>query len=381
MKLRIIFLIIVPLFIFSSGFAQEEDMIHPAGLRFLNYTNEFPKDLLFTKSVAFVSVLPKPGTSLRGDWKKLAQEAHKVFKEAGIDAVAYYNLQDVEAGPDASMALANEMKKRDIKNIIIITQTMIRTGNRDAERYTVLVTPFNGEHTFISNGQLAWKQVENTSERLFSQVYRAVASSGLPKENHLIIDVPEFYAGAHDMIRGKRFEGFSPDLKLDRLAVPKFQEVEIPDNLPAGPANKNLEKEVEKANEDLGRDSLALAAVMQEYPYEYGWVDYNPAKEDALRTAGYQYVLLRLHSTGEHIRKLLQYDMEADETEYVTLKKDGSQMKLRTIPRDAPVYKYYIEHIYSGDVYIGTPWDADEEWEQALANYITNMRKELNVGR
>jgi hypothetical protein len=205
MKLRVIFTLIVPLFFISKGFAQEEDVIHPAGLRFLDYSNDLPKDLLFTKSVAFVSVLPKGGTSLRGDWKKLAQEAHKVFKEAGIDAVAYYNLEDVEAGPDASMALAKELKKRDIKNIIVITQVMIRVGNRDSERYAVLITPFNGENTFISNGQLAWKQVEKTSERLFDQVYKGVAKSGLPKENHLITDVPEFFAGAKDMIRGTRF--------------------------------------------------------------------------------------------------------------------------------------------------------------------------------
>jgi hypothetical protein len=150
---------------------------------------------------------------------------------------------------------------------------------------------------------------------------------------------------------------------------------------PGGLANKNLEKEVEKFNERLPRDNRSLEAVMQEYPYEYGQVDYDPAKEDALRTAGYQYVLLRLYSTGEHIRKMLEYDMEADETEYVTLKKDGNQMKLRTIPKDAPVYKYYIKHIYSGDVYLGKPWDADEEWEHALGNYIINMKKELNVGR
>ena len=381
MKLKHIFTLIFTVLFFSNAFAQEEDVIHPAGLRFLDYTNDLPKDLLFTKSAAFVSVLPKGGTSLRGDWKKLAQEAHKIFRQAGIDAVAYYNLEDVEAGTDASATLAQELKKREIKNIIVITQVMIRIGNKDSERYAILITPFNGENTFISHGQQAWKTVEKTSEKLLDQVYKSVAKSGLAKENHLISDVPEFFAGAKDMIRGKRFEGFAPDLKLDKLAVPKFQEIAVPDNRPGGLANKNLEKEVEKANARVPRDNRSLEAVMQEYPYEYGPVDYDPTKEDALRTAGYQYVLLRLHSTGEHIKMMLEYDIQADETDYVTLMKDGAKMTLRTIPKDAPVYKYYIKHIYSGDVYLGTPWDADEAWEHALGHYITNMKKELNVGR
>lgn len=381
MKLTNIFTLIFALGFFSIAFAQEDDLIHPAGLRFLDYTNDLPKDLLFTKSVAFVSVLPKGGTSLRGDWKKLAREAHNSLKDAGIDAVAYYNLEDVEAGYDASMALARELQKREVKNIIVITQVMIRVGNKDSERFALLITPFNGENTFISHGQQAWKQVEKASEKLFTQVYRAVAKSGLTKENHLISDVPEFFAGPKDMIRGRRFEGFSPDLKLDKLAVPKFQEVVVPENRPNGLANKNMEKEVEKANALIPRDNRSLEAVMQEYPYEYGLVDYDPTKEDALRTAGYQYLLLRLHSTGEHIKMMLEYDMQADETEYVTLKKDGNTIRLRTIPKDAPVYKYYIKHIYTGDIYLGTPWDADETWEYALGNYITNMKKELNVGR
>src|SRR5690606_16036606 len=135
-----------------------------------------------------------------------------------------------------------------------ITQVMIRIGNKDSERYAILITPFNGENTFISHGQQAWKTVEKTSEKLFEQVYKSVAKSGLTKENHLISDVPEFFAGPNDMIRGKRFEGFAPDLKLDRLAVPKFQEVVVPDKRPGGLANKNLEKEVEKANAHVPRD-------------------------------------------------------------------------------------------------------------------------------
>jgi len=61
----------------------------------------------------------------------------------------------------------------------------------------------------------------------------------------------------------------------------------------------------------------------------------------------------------------------------VTVKQNGGRAILRSIPKRAPVYKYYIKHIYSGDVYLGTGWDADETWQEALQNHMDNLLKAL----
>ncbi len=360
--------------------AQEEDMVFPAGLRFLDYNNQLPDNLLHTKSVVFVDVPNRSGTSLRGDWQGLAREAHQTFKDAGIDAVAYYNLGDVEANTDVSSQLSQVLKQRQIENIIVLSQIKLKVAGKDTERYAVLITDFNEEPSFISHGQTAYKEVAKDSDKLFKQFNRDIRKSGMSSQNHLIIDQPEFFTGAGNIIKGRRHENFAQDLKLDKLAVPRFMEASIPDKRPGGNANKNLEKEIEKNNKKVNRNNLNLENIMKKYPYEYALVD-PTIDEDQLRQQGYQFILKRLNTTGEHVKEMLGYELKAAEKDYITIKQDGLKLTMRHIPAKAPVYKFYIKHIYTGDVYLGTPWDADELWEDALANYINNMKKDLNIGR
>jgi hypothetical protein len=377
---RAFFTLIISLLTTFSLLAQEEDMVFPAGLRFLDYNNQLPENLLSSKSVVFVDVPVKPGTSLRGDWQGLAKEAHQAFKDAGVDAVAYYNLGDVEANSEVSMKLAEALQKRQIENIIILSRVKLKIAGKDSERFAILITDFNEAPSFISHGQTAYKEVAKDTDKLLKQFDKDIRKSGMSSQNHLIIDQPEFFTGAGNIIEGRRHENFAQDLKLDKLAVPRYAEASIPANRPGGNANKNLEKEIEKSNKLVKRNNLNLENIMQNYPYEYGLVDPG-TEEDKLRQEGYQFILKRIHTTGEHIKEMLGYEINPTEKEYVTIKQNGLKLTMRHIPAKAPVYKYYIKHIYTGDVYLGTPWDADELWEDALANYINNMKKDLNIGR
>lgn len=377
---RACFTLIMGLICILPALAQEDDMVFPAGLRFLDYNNQLPDNLLHTKSVVFVDVPRRSGTSLRGDWQGLAKEVHPTFKDAGIDAVAYYNLGDVEANADASAILAQNLKSRQIENIVILSQVKLKIANKDTERFAILITDFNEESSFISHGQTAYKQVAKDTDKLIKQFDRDIRKSGMTSQNHLIIDQPEFFTGAGNIIEGRRNENFAQDLKLDKLAVPRFVKASIPDDRPGGNANKNLEKEIEKSNKLVKRNNLNLENIMEKYPYEYGLVD-PTIDEDKLRQQGYQFVLKRLNTTGEHVKEMLGYEINTAEEDYVTIKQDGLKLTMRHIPAQAPVYKFYIKHIYTGDVYLGTPWDADEQWEDALANYINNMKKDLNIGK
>ncbi len=377
---RACFTFIISLLSAFSLLAQEEDMVFPAGLRFLDYNNQLPDDLLRTKSVVFVDVPNKSRSSLRGDWQGLANEAHQTFKEAGVDAVAYYNLGDVEANSDASEILAEGLKNRQIENIIILSRVKLKIAGKDSERFAILITDFNDAFSFISHGQSAYKEVAKNTEKLFKQFGKDIRRSGMTSQNHLIIDQPEFFTGAGNIIEGRRHENFAQDLKLDKLAVPRFAKASLPDNRPGGNANRNLENEIEKSNKLVKRNNLNLENVMEAYPYEYGLVDPS-TEEDKLRQEGYQFILKRIHTTGEHVKEMLGYEINPSETDYVTIKQNGLKLTMRHIPSKAPVHKFYVKHIYTGDIYLGTPWDADERWEDALANYINNMKKDLNIGR
>ncbi|NJN41443.1 MAG: hypothetical protein HC811_03585 [Flammeovirgaceae bacterium] len=57
----------------------------------------------------------------------------------------------------------------------------------------------------------------------------------------------------------------------------------------------------------------------------------------------------------------------------------NGQLQLKTIPKETVVYKYYIRHIDSGNTFLGTKWDADIRWEDALRNHIKNFKAELNI--
>lgn len=360
--------------------AQDENMTLTAGIRFLNIKDKLPENLLYTKSVVFVSVPRKPGTSLWGNWKEFASQSHNSFRQTGVDAVAYYYLKDVEAGREASEKLMEELKKREVQNIIFLNHVQLKVAGKATERFALLITPFNGESSFISHGQEAYRLEAENPEKLFSKFEKDVFRKGLEVQNHLINDKPEFFIGAGNIIKGKRFEGFARDLKLDKLAVPGFEENDVPQDQSGDSARKNLEKETETSNEAAKRDSLTLKSIMAAYPYKYDLVD-PELEEERLRQEGFQFILLRLHTTGEHIKEMLGYKIKPDEKENITLKQDGTKVASQHIPAKVPVYKYYIKHIYTGDVYLGNSWDADEDWQEALTNYISNMKKDLNIGK
>lgn len=322
-----LFCILIIFCFVDLGYAQTERPTLPEAFQFATVSDQLPPELLHTKSVVFVDVIDASGRR-QGHWKDLAHEVHGAFKELGIDAVAYYYWPDASAGPDATRQLAKQLNQRYIENIIYLAH------DQSTKEYVLLIAPFDTEDPYVDREKGAFQLVAGTPATLARQLDNIVRRSGLEKQNFLVIDVPEFFVGSGNVIRGNRAEGFAQDLKLDKLAVPRF------------------------GNE---QDS-ALARIMKPYPYEYALVDANRA-EDELRQEGYQFILRRLHTQQDNIKEMLGY---------ATASTGAGQ---------GPVYKYYVKHIYTGDVYLGNAWDADESWQSALINYLRNMRDDMTMGQ
>ena len=49
---------------------------------------------------------------------------------------------------------------------------------------------------------------------------------------------------------------------------------------------------------------------------------------------------------------------------------------MRSVSSGVPVYKFYIRHIPTGDVYAGSSWDAATDWQTALTNFVQGLRKD-----
>jgi len=78
--------------------------------------------------------------------------------------------------------------------------------------------------------------------------------------------------------------------------------------------------------------------------------------------------------------ELLGYDMSKGESALVSVTyPDNASAQLKNIPADQPVYKFYFRHIDSGDVFLGTKWDADLTWQQALKNQLKGFKIEFKI--
>jgi len=356
---------------------QEEEEINVVGFRFLDYGKELPKDILQSKSIVLVSVPPVSKTSSeRGDWKTFSSEAHEYFKKIGIDPVAYVYFDNVFASPDVASAYADQFKKREIKYIIIISKLYLKIKNKESLRFVILITGFSNDQYFIKNGQKAYKDQEKDLEKAMKKIYGVTVRKEFVKTNNLIIDHPEYLHNIK-ILSGRRNQSYPVDLRVDRLAVPKFEETEIPGNRPGGILNNRIAKEMEKANEQVERQNFEMDRLFQNYEWEYELI--NPQMDDeSLYRNGFLYKLVRISTTGNMIKKFMDYEMNDIETDYVTMiKKPDGSVTLRSIPINAPVHKFYIKSLARDEVYIGESWDADETWQDALKHYLANLIEKL----
>lgn len=365
MRIRLIFLYI--LFSTFSLYAQNSE-INTTGFTFLDYDFRLPKDFLSSKSVVFVDIDPKVNSNERGDWKSFSELAHRQFRKMGIDAIGYYFIDDVKAGRDATITFAKAFKKRNVKNIVFLSNVQ--------DQFAIVITPFNGEASFINHSQKAWKTQGSEFKQIFKVLGNEVYKSEQAKTNFLITDLPEFFTDI-DMLYGRRFGVNCRDLKVDKIGIPKFKKIDIPEEIPAGNINKIVEQEIIKYNSEVDQKNLRLEEIMKTYPFEYGILD--AATDDDFYREGYQYVLLNLNTAGISIRELLDFKMDYTETDYITLKSTEYGTTLTSLPVNTKVNKYYVRHLYTKDVYAGAKWDAGESWEDALKNFIKNMKDEFKI--
>ena len=365
-------------FLQPPGWAQIDEEINVVGLRLLDYGIELPDDILQKRSAVFISVPQKSAqSSERGDWKSLSFQAHGYFKQIGIDAAVYIYLDDVLAGPDASRMYAKYLTEREIKYIIILSKVLVKSGNKIDTTYVAVITQFNGQPDFISNGQKAWKDQNKDLDRVMKNIYRISVRLEFKRTNFLIIDQPEFISG-FNIITVKRNESFPTDLRVDKIAVPKFIDYEISSGYPQSPINNRISREIDENNNINSRLNARLENLFSIYPWKYELVDYGLGEEQLFKD-GFQYVLLRLNTAGNSIRQMLGYELNQGETDYITvLKKPDGTITFRSIPVSAPVYKYYIKHLVRKEIFIGEVWDADETWDASLEHFIVNLKEKLN---
>jgi hypothetical protein len=222
---------------------------------------------------------------------------------------------------------------------------------KNEDGYRITITGFSGKENFLDAKQAAW----SVSNRLLTEALKTLyqtASNQQKKQNLLINDAPETEAQI-DPIVGKRNDFYATDLKVDLLAVPKTGDEAI---------DKELE-EIFKTN----------------YPLKFKMTEPGIGEKE-LRRQGHLYIMCFIYTRGAAARELLGFDMSKAESAFLSIVfPDGGQQQLKNISANTPVFKFYFKHIDSGNIFLGTKWDADVTWQQALLNHIRGMKAELRI--
>jgi hypothetical protein len=243
---------------------------------------------------------------------------------------------DIQSGPETEKALLQVFDQRNITHLVLIKQN---PGN-----YVVRVAAFD-KNTFIDPKTAVWQTSAPDLSTALNQLYRAAATSGQELKNLLILE-NALPGKLITPINGRRSEFYDLNLQSDKLAVQPFA------------------------------DTAMIRQTMAYYPYKYEIVD--PTREEReLRSDGFQFILYYVHTTGESVRDILEYEIDPGAESYESGSIRDNKPYSLSFDKDLPVYKFYIKHIYSGNVFLGKTYDAAPDWQQALTMYIANLRKEL----
>jgi hypothetical protein len=297
-----------------------------------SYTDVVPSDLLGARSV----VLYDPGVT-----PEELNQTQKAFQQIGIDAVAYFARDVVMAGNDVVKAYTEYFVNRQIRHIIFL--------DKSPETYGFRAGLFNQKSTLVDVGAV-WRVQHPKLAELLRTVFQDSWRSQ-KKKNFLIGEFPETDIVV-DPIRGKRQELYAYDLKVDQLAVPRF-------------GNAEMDQQLEQF-------------FQENYPLKYKITDAG-TDEKELRRTGCAYVLCFVRTRGVAARQVLGYDMNRRETAYASITFPGGQLQLKTIPAQTEVYKFYFRHIDNGNIFLGSKWDADENWMDALRNHVLGFKADAKL--
>ncbi|MBK5278559.1 MAG: hypothetical protein JJE09_06815 [Bacteroidia bacterium] len=314
-------LLFLPLLLFATSlFGQGAD----AFIAKLTSGETVPADLLASRSVVLHDFSFEQ-TEL--------ETIQKSFQQTGIDAVVYFENDLILSGRDVTPVIVEYLIKREIKFLILL--------EKKPEFYVITITPFNNKIDFVDVGQAAWRIKHDNLKEMLGFIY-GTALNNQPKKNFLINDIPE-KGEIPTIFKGRRSEFFTLDLKVDKLAVPKFDD-------------ERMDKEMDEL--------LKLI-----YPFNYSLTDLTIEEKD-LRKQGTPYVLCFVHTRNVVAKEILGYDMTKSESALASVTYPNGALQLKAIPSETYVYKFYLRHIDSGNVYLGTKWDADVTWQEALRNHV-----------
>lgn len=321
------YLVVLYSLILTAGYSQG---FLPGNLQI---TESAPSDILSVRSVVLHD---------HSFTSKELDDVQAAFQKIGIDAIAYFETDMVLAGKDVTRAHAGYFTSRQIKYLLFL--------EKNSRGFSLTAVVFNQLPTLFDPAQPAWRESHDKLSEMLRKVFQD-SWRNQKKQNYLVNEFPERDLKVSPFI-GSRQEFYAIDLKVDELAVPKS-------------GNEELDKAVEEFFKN-------------NYPLKYKITEAN-ADEQKLRSQGILYILCYVRTRGEAAREVLEYNITRTEKMYASITFPAGQLQLKTIPAETVVYKFYFRHISNGNVFLGTKWDADINYLDALRNHVLGFKTELKI--
>ncbi len=347
--------------LFFTGFAgisQPIDLI--TQMSQLEYaSDDIPGDLLSSRT----GVILRNTTDLdRKSWKKHVQNFHRGFLQMGIDPVLYVFEQDMYANKKINEAYMDLIRSRDIGNLIIL--------NKTAGKFELIITSnFNKQNFF--NRREAWKADDIDVSPLLYKLGVIVKRSDIPATNFLMLSEPE-YVEDISFFKGSHLATYPGVLRRQKLGVAQMDSVRINSKLP-----EDKRQALIAFNQEVKRYNENLEKIFENYPYE--WEMFSFKDNDYALASGIQYVFQLVHTSGSGAKDFLNYPDHTKETQIISVTPGiiPGEVRLKRLPVETVVYKGYIYQARTDDVYVGTEWDADTDWQDAVRNFFFTLKRQF----
>ena len=299
-----------------------------------------------------------------GDYENVLLKTHKAFVTMGVDPILY--LQDINyiASSSAQKSYVELFNQRKITNVIFFSQ-------KDNE-YEILIGPYSGSSKLILEGSEVFAMRSNSLHELLLDVGREIRRADYEIQNFLIPEKPS-YIGGLSIVEKTLLKNYPGVLRRSKLAVERFALLDT-----SKTQNEEILARIIDYNRNIASKNLELEEILKSsYPYEFEMID--PMSDDELKRKRYQFVLRSVCSTVETAKKMLDYDVVPGTTGFASIiPVMPDQTRVKTIPRNAIVCKFYVRQNISKNVHVGV-WDADVTWQEALHNMIGNLAQDLRV--
>ncbi len=321
-------------------------------VKLCNVGIDIPLSLFDSRSAVIISTNEK-----NEEWKKSAHQTHRQLIRMNIDPVLYLHYQDFHASPYISRKFQQLFEARGISNLFII-------DIRNKSHELAIIPMRNGQLLY---NESSWYEEAFSLNDVIFKLALQIKKLDVNYKNFLVPEYPEI---VDDILvfKGKQYPNYPSRLTKATLAIaltPLLSEEQVSDP-----------EKVTEYNASITRWNETIKSAFAQYPFPHEFVYED--EDEALFKKRFQYVLRIINTSGNTIKKILNYEIDPSQTDYISVVPlpNGSRT-MKTIDMNRTVFKCYIQQTARSDVHVGRYWDADESVTAAIQNFITHLQNNV----